>query len=133
MAQQTTLSPEQFQQTMQLWGPQKIELVFAHYWIDFFHPVIYAVLMTAGLFQLTDMAHSPAFFRRIVAFPVFAAAFDEIENIVQLALYKGWLGFDSPLFYLGGVSALLKWLLIFVSGAALWIGLVRKFLLPARP
>ncbi len=108
---QLSCSPIQFQEILNQLGPMGVELVRTHYWIDIFYPLAYGALLSRLLLAQAPGKTKP----RAFVIPLFAAFFDEIENAVHYSLISDRILFDSPLFYVGTLSAWLKWGLIFLS------------------
>jgi hypothetical protein len=113
---QVSLSADDFLVQRDNWGPEKIHQYLQHYWLDFFHPAVYALFFRCLLTQI-QLSFPTQYVYHSLAFPIAAAIYDEIENVCQLALMAGWTE-SSLVFYAGAFSALAKWLLLTATFAA---------------
>lgn len=114
---QISLSADEFLVQRDNWGADKVHLYLQHYWLDFFHPAIYALFFRCLLTQI-QLSFPTKYVYHSLAFPIAAAIYDEIENICQLALMAGWTE-NSFVFYIGAFGALAKWMLLTATFAAI--------------
>ncbi len=105
---QTSLSPNEFQTFLFNWGPETVALFLRHYWVDFFYPLIYSSFLYLLLVKLKS---------RFFILPVLAGALDILENTCQLAIIHEAAPAGSVIFFIGATSAILKWVLVMVTGA----------------
>jgi len=97
------------------WGDEGLRAYRAHFPYDFMHLVIYAlfgrVLATrAGLFSPAEARLA----RRTAWLLPLAAAFDLLENLLQLRLLAGPFGAPSPAIPLSAICSTVKWALALV-------------------
>jgi hypothetical protein len=120
---QTTFSPDEFATTTLAWSHEQLQTFLSHYYLDMYYPLYYGIFLAAALRQFTNFSN------RIVFIPLFAAVFDEIENICHWSLLNGWVPMGSPAFYIGAIAANLKWLLIAATFLLLVYGASKKYLM----
>ncbi|MBC7742427.1 MAG: hypothetical protein H7061_09530 [Bdellovibrionaceae bacterium] len=122
---QTTLDPNYFKSVLESWGPQGVQIFLRHYYFDFFYPIAYSGLLTVSIFIIFPRS------RKLFIIPIVAGIFDIVENIAHISLIHNEKLLDTSVFYLGAISAILKWLLIILSLALIIFGVIRKAKRPA--
>lgn len=123
MIHQTTFSRAVFQNILNHWGPEKIQIFLTHYNVDTFHPIIYSTFLASCAYKVLPRNYIGNIF---VSLSFLAGFFDEVENICQYSLTSGWLSVDSIWFYVGAGSARLKWCLIALVVVVLLATLVKN-------
>lgn len=121
---QVTLSPADFRGIVDSWNSTQRDLFIKHFQFDFIYPAAYSVFLSSCLYRFSWLGGR----RPIRLLPFLAGIFDEIENVVHLKLSQGLLPVTSPWFYVGGIAARTKWLLIAISVTLLLVTLFRLLL-----
>ncbi len=112
MALQLSASVDQFNEVLDIWGPENALRYQHSMWADFLFPISYAVLFT-GLLVWVGRSREQTSFEQTVWFaPTLAALFDYIENILHLVLLTKGPPYASQLVQFACNAAMAKWVLL---------------------
>jgi len=122
---QTTFSKAAFFGIVGNWGEASWQAFYRHYWLDFFHPLVYGAFLASALARLLARRNAlGGRGRHLLLVPFAAAVCDEIENVCQLYLTIHLPDFSVPLFFAGALAANVKWAAVAVTvGAIVVLGL----------
>lgn len=125
--QQTTFSTDEFQAIFSNWGPENIRIFLFHYYLDFIHPLLYAVFLSCCIFWAWPKNNKTW----LLVFPIVTAITDEIENLCQLPINLNWLPVNSIWFYIGAASSRIKWIfagftLVAIGTGLLWTSISKR-------
>ncbi len=113
VAFQLTFSRSGIEEILRSWGPEGLEIFKRHFYLDFFHPVIYAVFLFSLLrllqTRLSGREEGPV--PNYLYLPFAAMAMDFIENILELLVINSPATVPEALIFITGVVSSLKWAL----------------------
>ncbi|MFP4477482.1 MAG: hypothetical protein ACLFOY_18105 [Desulfatibacillaceae bacterium] len=110
---QTTFSPEVFAGILESWGEAGRARYVAHFFLDFFHPLIYgAFLAVAGTWAAAPFFRESSRLRRtFVVLPFVAGFCDLMENVLHLHMLGHWREVSGSVLGTSAVFACVKWIL----------------------
>ncbi|WP_137725448.1 hypothetical protein [Prescottella subtropica] len=99
-----------------------------HFYVDFVHPLVYAVALRAGVRRLDELAPLPPAAKRILlAAPVASAAGDYLENVAGLYLLDHRDRVTDPVIRTTTAISTTKWVLALGTLAYLTRGFARAW------
>ncbi|MBN2080235.1 MAG: hypothetical protein JW838_14795 [Spirochaetes bacterium] len=117
VAFQLTFSRSGIEETLRSWGPEGISLFKTHFYLDFFHPAIYAVFLFSLLFllqrKLSGREEGPV--PKHLYLPFAAMVMDIIENVLELVVINSLSTVPEAVIFITGVVSSLKWALGIVT------------------
>ncbi len=114
---QTTFSKTVFLEILEKWGAPGLEIFMRHYYVDFLHPFIYAILLSSTIAYLTTQLYEKPSHAQTVFFtlPFIAGACDVFENILQLIAISDPVNVSENVIVLVGTLSNTKWSLAGLS------------------
>lgn len=125
---QLTLSSRTFAEILTKWGDTGVELYIRHFYVDYFHALIYAVFLSSAVALLTRRpGRKPGpIILGLFALPWIAAVCDMAENTIHLFLIRHQDAIDGGLVILSGICTWTKWSLAAISVAVIMVVFIRK-------
>ncbi|PKL39959.1 MAG: hypothetical protein CVV44_06995 [Spirochaetae bacterium HGW-Spirochaetae-1] len=128
---QTTFSGETFRGIIQSWEKSGLmALYLKHFYLDYFHPVIYSLFLSALLSRGLVMNGLDKKFNLLVLLPFAAGLMDLIENSMHLYLIHNPAEISAGTVLFSGICTTMKWAMAFLVlvGAIVLIvmGLAKK-------
>jgi hypothetical protein len=129
---QLTLSARTFAHILAQWGDLGAALYIKHFYLDYFHAVIYAMFLSSAIAFLTSRTgkRAKAFTLGLFVLPWVAALCDIAENTIHLYLIRNHQAMDIGLVIISGICTWTKWALAAISVAVilglLWKGRKRR-------
>ena len=108
---QTTFCRDVFVEILQSWGAQGAAVYMRHFYLDFFHPVIYSLLLASCIaFFTASQERGPGrFYLALFVLPFFAGLCDLVENILHVGMIRGWLPITDAMVFTSGTFTNTKW------------------------
>ena len=132
MRLQTTLSAEVMASVLNGWRDAGLmQAYIRHFYVDFFHPVFYGIVLIALLSRLFNDGNFPPKWNVLLLAPVTAGAMDIVENILQVMFVADPVSLTSAAAFASGAATMTKWGLAFFSMCII-IALTVKRMVRAR-
>lgn len=108
---QTTFSKVVFLEILEKWGAGGLEIFMRHYYVDFVHPFIYAILLSSTIAYVTTQLYEKPSRTHIVFFtlPFIAGVCDILENIFHLIAISDPVNVSENVIVLVGTLSNTKW------------------------
>lgn len=110
---QLTFSRSGIEGILRSWGPEGLKIFKSHFYLDFAHPVIYAVFLFSllRLFQMKLSGSDEGPVPKYLYLPFAAMAMDFIENVLELLVINSPATVPEAVIFTAGIVSSLKWAL----------------------
>lgn len=109
---QTTLDPSVVVAIFARWREQHLmDAYVRHYFLDFVHPALYAVLLGSSLALLLDRNRLSDAWNVVLLLPILAALCDLVENVSHVAFLADGANMTPTWVVASGLAAIAKWVL----------------------
>lgn len=128
---QITMSKSVFTDVLNRWGADGVTTYLEHFCLDIYHPILYSVFLASAIAALAKKpgAGLSGSLKILFVLPFIAALCDEIENFMHIFMLTGFLDITDASVAISGAITNTKWLLAFVSLAAVCVMGVKKLVL----
>lgn len=124
---QTSVSPKFIALVLDQWrAGGALQIFITHFYIDFFHPVFYGVLLLALMSHLFNEEKVTSRWNKLLVAPLFAAGMDLVENIMYVMFITDKSTITSMTALLSGGASITKWVLSGFSIIVIAVLIVRK-------
>lgn len=113
VAFQLTFCRSGIEEIIRSWGPDGLKIFKTHFYLDFSHPVIYAIFLFSllRLFQIKLSGSDDGPVPNYLYLPFAAMAMDLIENVLELLVINSPAIVPEAVIFTAGVVSSLKWAL----------------------
>ena len=125
---QLTLSSRTFIEILNQWGDPSITTYINHFYLDYFHAVIYALFLSSAIAFLISRTGKRATLFNLGLFvsPWIAALCDMTENTIHLYLIRNPQAIESGLVIISGIGTWIKWSLAAISIVVILVMLINR-------
>jgi len=113
---QTTFSKEVYLELLSAWQAAGLmPNYFKHFYLDFFHPVFYAVFLSALMAKAMNLNGASSGYNRLLLLPFIAGAMDLVENCFHLSFISNADSITQTKIIISALAANIKWALAGIS------------------